>query len=156
MKSFAFLFALIFSNTSSAQQYDADGFEIVNPGPSTEILEQIDDEYQSQIEPFFKDKCLSCHSVNNNLPWYSVIPGVSHLLDYDMREAKAKMDMSKGFPFTGHGSPRDDLRALSRVVGKDKMPPLRYQMMHWNSALTIHEKEVLNKWIDQSLSRLEN
>lgn len=154
MESVTLLLVLIFSMTSLAQEYDVDGFEIVNPEPTTEMLEKINAEYQRQVKPLFKEKCLSCHGVNNNLPWYSVIPGVSHLLEYDMREAKEHMDMSSGFPFAGHGSPRDDLKALARVVRKDEMPPLRYQVLHWDSKLTTQEKALVQQWIKDSLELL--
>ncbi|MBH48146.1 MAG: hypothetical protein CME71_08250 [Halobacteriovorax sp.] len=154
MKILTLIISAIFLSTSSAQQYDDDGFEIVNPGPPVDILAKINVEYQKQIKPMFEKKCLSCHGINNNLPWYSVIPGISHLLEYDMREAKEHMDMSSSFPFAGHGSPRDDLKALARVVRKDEMPPLRYQVLHWDSKLTTQEKALVQQWIKDSLELL--
>ena len=67
-----------------------------------------------------------------------------------MREAKKHMDMSNDFPFGGHGSPVDDLNALTKTIEKDDMPPMKYRVMHWDSKLTDDEIKVINNWIKES------
>ena len=133
---------------------DADGFEIVSFGPSEELLGQVNKLYVKNVKPIFLKKCLSCHGINNSLPWYHALPGAKQLMNSDMKEAKEHMDMSNDFPFTGHGSAKDDLEALYRTIQKDEMPPAQYLLLHWDSKLEINEKKVINGWIDKSLNML--
>ncbi len=131
-------------------ELDADGFEIVSTAPSQEVIDKINKNYQSSVKKIFSNKCLSCHGVNDSPPWYYHIPGPKQLMDYDMREAKKHMDMSNDFPFGGHGSPMDDLNALTKTIEKDDMPPMKYRIMHWDSKLTDTEIKVIGNWIKES------
>ncbi|MCH2533418.1 MAG: heme-binding domain-containing protein [Bdellovibrionales bacterium] len=119
-------------------------------------LEEINNKYFSNIKPIFEKKCLDCHGLGSKKPWYYVLPGIKHMMNQDMSEAKKHLDMTNGFPFGGHGSPKEDLQAIKKTVREDSMPPWQYKMMHWNSKLTKKEKMVLNKWIDKSLQILNN
>tara|TARA_R110000868_G_scaffold32343_4_gene117672 strand:- start:6731 stop:7198 length:468 start_codon:yes stop_codon:yes gene_type:complete len=155
MKLGLFLLFLVVSQFSWAQDFDDDGFEIVNPGPSEVVLEQINAIYEKEIQPIFQSKCLNCHGQIESLPWYSIIPGVSHLIERDIREAQKAMNMKDGFPFKGHGSVKDDLTALRRVVDKKSMPPLQYKLLHWKSSLSDNEAVVIKTWIDLAHRKLE-
>jgi len=135
---------------------DEDGFEIVSHSPSRESLDTINSKYIKNIKSIFSKKCLSCHGTNDSPPWYYSLPIAKQLMDSDMREAKKHMDMSNGFPFEGHGSPKDDLLALERTVRKNDMPPVEYKILHWDSELTEEEIKVINSWIIESLKVLEN
>ena len=135
-------------------ELDEDGFEIVSDAPSKETLEKINGNYRANIKKIFEGKCLSCHGVPDSLPWYYSLPGVKQLMDSDMEEAKKHMDMSNDFPFGGHGSPTDDLSALSKTIKNDDMPPLKYRVMHWDSKLTKAEIQAVDKWIEESQKRL--
>ncbi len=138
------------SSLMEQTEFDSDGFEIISNGPSEESLEQINSKYLNGVKQIFAKKCLSCHGVNNDLPWYYNIPGVKQTMDNDMEEAKKHMDMSHDFPFGGHGSPVDDLNALFKTIKKDEMPPLKYKIIHWDSGLTENEIFEVNKWIKDS------
>lgn len=129
---------------------DDDGFEIIESGPTKEQLDQINEGYMKRIKPIFRSKCLSCHGIGVSLPWYAVIPGPKQLIEHDIREAKEHMDMSNDFPFSGHGSPMDDLDALKRTVVEGTMPPFRYIIMHWRSNLSDEEKDKILNWINDS------
>ena len=72
-----------------------------------------------------------------------------------MREAKEHLDMREDFPFKGHGTPREDLKALKKTIDENSMPPLRYKLLHWHSGLDKDEMKLLTDWIEQSLKSLE-
>ena len=36
------------------------------------------------------------------------------------------------------------------------MPPLRYRVLHWNSALTKDEKNLVEAWIVESINNLKS
>lgn len=116
----------------------------------------INKKYQSDVKGIFKQKCFDCHGTPDQYPWYYAVPGIKQIMDYDIREAKKHLEMSKGFPFGGHGDPASDLKSLKKSVNKGSMPPLRYWIVQPGTRLNSHDKEVIIRWIDQSLDRLEN
>ncbi len=119
-------------------------------------LTEINSVYLKQVKPIFLKKCFDCHSSQTQFPWYHSIPGVSHLIDADIAEGKKHLDMTKDFPFQGHGSPEDDLQAIGETLQKETMPPLSYRLMHWESLPTSEEKKIMLGWIAQSLEVLGN
>ena len=137
---------------------DKDGFQIVNPGPSCEALQIINQDYLRNVKPIFEQKCLMCHadSSGQTHPLYVVVPPVSWLVAEDMRDAKKKMDMTFDFPFQGHGAPRDDLKAVGKAAENGSMPPLKYKALHWQSGLTAQEKKTVLEWVQNSLDQIKN
>lgn len=135
---------------------DKDGFQIINPGPSCEAIQIINQEYLRSIKPIFEQKCLMCHadSSGQTHPLYVVVPPVSWLVAEDMRDAKKKMDMTFDFPFQGHGSPKDDLAAIGKTSQNGSMPPLKYKILHWQSGLTAQEKKIVLEWVQNSLDEI--
>ena len=112
--------------------------------PSFEILlTNINEQYTQKIKPIFQKKCFDCHSDFTVFPWYVKIPGPKHLMEYDIRQALKHMDMSKDFPFGGHGSPLEDLEELKKTITENDMPPLRYILLHWDSRINDDEKRVI-------------
>lgn len=105
----------------------------------------INKQYREQIRPIFKKKCFDCHSDMTNYPWYYTIPGIKQMMDYDIKEAKKHIDMSKDFPFISHETPLKDLDSIREIVLNVDMPPLRYILAHWDAGLTQDEKESIIK-----------
>ena len=64
--------------------------------------------------------------------------------------------MTDDFPFSGHGSPEDDLKELSRIVKKGAMPPFRYKVMHWGASLSKDDKRAVNEWVEDSLKLIHS
>ena len=117
-------------------------------------LNQVSKVYNESIKPIFSSKCLMCHGANNKLPWYYKIPIVKQLIDHDIEEAKEHIDMSKGFPFGGHGSPIEDLKTIMESTKNETMPPFQYKMMHWNSEITQQEKRIVLEWVSESIKTI--
>jgi len=89
------------------------------------------------------------------MPWYYVLPGVKQLINSDIEEAKEHMDMSADFPFSGHGSSKDDLEAITRSMKENNMPPLKYRIMHWSSTLSAEEQNIVKDWINKSIKLIK-
>lgn len=115
---------------------------------------QVRQSYQKEIEPIFKLKCFDCHGDKTDYPWYYMLPGVKQIIEKDILEAKKHLDISKGFPFGGHGTPKQDLESIQKSTKKGSMPPFLYRISHENSALTENEKETVLILIDKSLKQL--
>lgn len=106
----------------------------------------INESYKRDVKPIFQRSCFDCHSQTPYMPWYSALPIVHGFLLGDMKEAKEHLDFTDDFPFKGHGEPKEDLEAIADSVRDKSMPPLRYRLMHWKSALTNDEVKTVLKW----------
>ena len=122
----------------------------------TLALEKLNEEYISKIKPIFQRSCMDCHSSNTNYPWYHIIPGVKQLIDGDIEEAKSHLDMTNDFPFGGHGTPIEDLKAIQDSLNSKKMPPLRYITIHWSSRIKPDELDTIRTWIRNGLRELDS
>ena len=116
--------------------------------------DDIQTEYAKSVQPIFNMKCAACHSEKSQSPWYSKIPGLHQLIESDRSEAKEHLEISKGFPFGGHGEPIEDLNAINEVATKGTMPTRFYSFMHPSSKLTQDEKKNVLQWVKASKAKL--
>jgi hypothetical protein len=118
-------------------------------------FERINTEYNKAVKPIFEVKCFACHAQGVATPWYGEVPLVKNLIRSDMVEAKEHMDMTKGFPFGGHGTPLEDLEAIQNTLAKGEMPPLRYRLIHWSSSVSENELQIVKSWIQHGIQELK-
>lgn len=124
------------------------------PSELQAVYYQIDQSYQKQVAAIFKSKCMNCHSSNTDYPFYYSWPLAYQLIQHDVLEANEHIGMDQGFPFAGHGTPREDLKAIREEIDEGDMPPLRYKILHWSSGITKKEKSAILAWVKESLDRL--
>ncbi|MFT5835545.1 MAG: hypothetical protein ACI9RG_000438 [Sulfurimonas sp.] len=115
----------------------------------------INSNYIKNIKPIFEKKCFDCHGSVTTFPWYYKVPGVKQMMDYDIKEAKKHMDMSKDFPFISHDTTLKDLESLNSVSIKNEMPPLRYLLGHWDARLDKSEQEKIGTWTKDSIKQIK-
>lgn len=118
------------------------------------VMEKVTVKYK-MVQPIFQKKCFDCHSTQTIYPWYYKVPGVGSLMNSHIKEARSHIDMTKGFPFKGHGGPEKDLKEIISVVEKDKMPPWYYTPFHKDSKLTEEEKKEILAWANDSLKLMD-
>lgn len=150
------LILLVDGQTYAHQGNDHSQNNFVNENKDANFLEKIGESYQKNVSHIFQVKCLDCHGEAKKMPWYYSVPGAKQLMNNDMAEAKEHLDMRDGFPFKGHGSPIEDLKAILEVTQKDEMPPFRYRIMHWSSRLSNEEKRLIKIWVKDSLKLLQS
>lgn len=121
-----------------------------------QTLQNLNAEYVAQVKPIFQRSCMNCHSTNTEYPWYYTVPGARQLIDRDVKEAKSHLDMTKDFPFGGHGTPTEDLEAIQSSLEKDTMPPFRYRALHWSSQIKPEELKIIRTWIQKGLQELNS
>lgn len=119
------------------------------------VLEEVSASYKKSVAPIFEKKCFDCHSSQTVYPWYYKVPGVGAIMNSHIKEARSHIDMTKGFPFKGHGGPEGDLKEIISVVEKDMMPPWYYTPFHKNSKLTEEEKKEILAWAKDSLKLMD-
>lgn len=147
------LFVSLSSYAHQGEDHSMHKQEVV--GTSDAQLQLINESYQKDVAGIFKAKCMDCHGEAKKLPWYHVLPIAKQIMNDDMKEAKEHLDMRDGFPFKGHGTPKEDLKAIAEVIKKNEMPPLRYKIMHWSSKVSDGEKQTIQAWVDESLDVLQ-
>lgn len=155
------LFSLgVFGATAFAHEGKSHKIIGANQPPASTIpderLKTINETYLKLVKPIFQKSCFDCHSQNPSLPWYYKIPLAHELMEGDMKEAKEHLDMTRDFPFQGHGSPLEDLKAMRKTIEDQIMPPFRYRIMHSRSGLTDEERRTVLMWIDESEKTLMN
>lgn len=130
------------------------------PRPSQDAIfkriETINEQYLKSVKPVFVRSCFDCHSNQTRYPWYHSLPIVKQLLDKDIGEGKKHLEMSDDFPFEGHGSTEEDLKAIEGSIEKGSMPPFKYLVMHPNTRLTTEEKKTIKEWVQESLRTLKD
>ncbi len=159
--SFTAALAVVFLTMSQSgnahEQHHAEMMKSESHGTEDEgaLMFSINELYLNEVKPIFKRSCFDCHSSSTTYPWYSQIPGVKQIIASDVKEARRHLDFTNDFPFSGHGNPADDLRAINDEVQKGDMPPLRYRILHSTSKLNDDEKAAVKAWIEKSLTILK-
>ncbi len=152
-----FLFCLILVAVPSiafahkGEKHSADSMLVTKQDVSDGVwLERINEDYIKTVKPIFQKSCFDCHGQNSKLPWYYNVPLIHGMMNQDMLDAKEHLDMTKDFPFGGHGKPLEDLKAILESIVERTMPPDSYRMMHWDAGLSESEKQVVLDWIARS------
>jgi hypothetical protein len=120
-----------------------------------ERIEIVNERYLKNVKPIFVKSCFDCHSNQTRYPWYHSLPLIKQLLDEDTATGKKHLEMSDDFPFEGHGSTEEDLKAIDGSIVKGSMPPFKYLIMHPSSRLTIEEEKTIREWVRESLKTLK-
>ena len=98
-------------------------------------------------------KCANCHSEAVEWPLYSHIAPVSWLVEHDVSEARAHMNLSRWDTY----SKQEQVDLLSRFAAKARsgeMPPARYTAVHGDSKLLPREQDSLYDWARAERRRL--
>ena len=87
----------------------------------------------------FYRTCGNCHSHETRWPWYSWVAPASWLVQSDVDDARADLDVSDW------DRPHQEGRRASRMLDTGKMPPWQYLIAHPKSRLSPAEKDELVK-----------
>lgn len=81
--------------------------------------------------------CNDCHSNNTQWIWNAYIAPISWIITRDVRDGRAKFnfsDWNAQYPANGQ---------LLNVFQNGSMPPLEYEMLHWNAILSDADRRTL-------------
>lgn len=104
---------------------------------------------QKALRVITENGCRYCHTENSAMPFYAVLPGVSDLMQHDVKMAQRQFkleDMLQKIQ-AGDRVSEVDLSKLESVLLDGSMPPKLYLGMHWGSLLSAEEKQVLSDWV---------
>jgi len=146
--------ASILADNDKAEDTVADVAVSEQPGVNVDSLYAIIQQDFTKLESIWQKACYDCHTDKTVYPWYYKLPFVKGMIDKDIEEARAELDMSKGFPFVSQRKPVDDLRKLAAEVEEGAMPPGKYTIIHWGASLSQEEKDSVAAFVDNSLKML--
>jgi hypothetical protein len=87
-----------------------------------------------RTEQLMREACMDCHSNETRWPWYSNVAPVSWLVQNDVDEGRAELNLSNG------DAPVDD---MIEAVREGWMPPWQYKPAHPGARLSAAEKRDL-------------
>ncbi len=151
------LLLVFMANYASSHQNNHQKVPIESKPEETtkDTFKEVNEAYIKSVKPIFQKSCFDCHSSNTQYPWYSNIPGVKQLIRSDVSEAKEHLDMTNDFPFSGHGEPLEDLKAIGKQVDNGEMPPFRYMIIHSESELSETDKKIILEWVHASIKKFD-
>ncbi len=154
-------YASILSHGDKHEEKEDDTMQAVGTAPADSaqaapdsLYALINENYQS-VRHIFEYSCFDCHSTFTNYPWYYKIPGIKGMIDEDTEEAREHLDFSNDFPFGGHESQLEQLKAIKEQIEDDEMPLMSYRFMHWGRLIEGARRDSVFEWINASLALLK-
>jgi len=105
------------------------------------------------LRELVEHKCGNCHSEAVDWPFYSRVAPVSWLLEHDVSEARAHMNLSHWDTYSNQDK-SDLLSRFAAKVRSGEMPPARYTFVHSDSKLLPMEQDSLYDWAKAERRRL--
>ena len=121
-------------------------YRAVNRVPSAELP------LHEQVYEIFTDGgCLSCHSENPKLPFYSKLPVMGDIVKADVDSGYRAFDMTRFMDALKSGEEVNaaELAKVEKVVLDDRMPMPKYYLVHWGSSMTKEKREIVLDWVRQ-------
>ena len=119
-------------------------YRAVNRVPSSELP------LNEQVYQIFTDGgCLSCHSADPVLPFYSKLPVMGDVVKADVDSGYRAFDMTKFMEEVKAGGEVNpvDLAKVEKVVLDGRMPMAKYYLVHWGSSLTEAKRDIVLEWV---------
>ena len=121
-------------------------YRAVNRVPSSELP------LNEQVYEIFTDGgCLSCHSADPKLPFYTKLPVAGDIVMADVDSGYRAFDMTKFMEELKEDSEVNpvELAKVEKVVLDDRMPMPKYYLVHWGSSLTAAKRDIVLDWVAQ-------
>ena len=89
--------------------------------------------------------CQNCHSDRTEWPWYSYVAPMSWIVEYDVQQGRAHLNLSRWSKYSPSEQP-ELLGRIATVVRSRRMPLPRYVRVHPEAKLSETEVELLYHW----------
>lgn len=119
-------------------------YRAVNRVPSADLPAN-----ERVYEIFADGGCLSCHSENPDLPFYSGFPVIGKMVKQDAADGYRALDMTDFMDSLKAGGEVNavELAKVEKVVLDDRMPMPKYYLVHWGSSLTKDKRSIVLDWV---------
>ena len=118
-------------------------YRLMNSAPSASLPAEA-----RMQEIFTEGGCLSCHSVNPELPFYASLPVAGDLVKADADSGYRAFDMVPMMEALKNGGSISpvDLAKVEKVMLDQRMPMAKYYLMHWGSTTTDAKRDIVLDW----------
>lgn len=102
-------------------------------------------EVPERVRTALEAKCGDCHSQNTHYPLYSHLAPLTWMIDRDVSEGRASLDMSRWQFYNIN----DRINVLTRVASEvhaGQMPPRTYVLLHPHARLSPEEQKLIYDW----------
>lgn len=102
-----------------------------------------------RVAMIFEDGgCLSCHSQEPELPFYSSLPIMGDVVRSDSQEGYRSFDMEPMVEALAEGAEVSmvDLAKVEKVFLDKSMPLAKYYLVHWGSQTTNAKRDIVVDW----------
>ncbi|GEP97718.1 heme-binding domain-containing protein [Chitinophaga cymbidii] len=106
------------------------------------------------VKSILKITCYDCHSNNTSYPWYMNIQPVGWFMARHIRDGKEELNFNEYATYSEKRR-RNKLKRMKEQVISGKMPLPSYTMLHADARLTANQRELVLKWIDGTLIKME-
>lgn len=122
-------------------------YRAVNRVPSADLPAN-----ERVYEIFADGGCLSCHSENPDLPFYSGFPVIGKMVKQDAADGYRAFDMTDFMDSLKAGGEVNavELAKVEKVVLDDRMPMPKYYLVHWGSSLTKEKRSIVLDWVRET------
>lgn len=102
-------------------------------------------ELPERVRNTLEAKCGDCHSQNTRYPLYSHLAPLTWMIDRDVREGRASLDMSR-WQFYNLDDRINALTRMASEVHTEQMPPRTYVLLHPHARLSPEEQKLIYDW----------
>lgn len=108
----------------------------------------------ADVQQILKRSCFDCHSNQTTWPWYSNVAPMSWLVAKDVRNGRSKMNFSEWGKIPA-AKQEARLEAICEEIKEDEMPLKPYLLLHGDAKLSQQDKDVICKWVEAELKKME-
>lgn len=119
-------------------------YRAVNRVPSADLPQN------EQVLQIFDDGgCLSCHSADPKLPFYSKMPVAGRIVMKDIDSGYRAYDIEPVMKAlkVDEQVGAVDLAKIEKVILDDRMPMPKYYLVHWGSSITPAKRDIVLDWV---------
>ena len=119
-------------------------YRAVNRVPSADLPQN------EQVLQIFDDGgCLSCHSADPKLPFYSKMPIAGRIVMKDIDSGYRAYDIEPVMKAlkVDEQVGAVDLAKIEKVILDDRMPMPKYYLVHWGSSITPAKRDIILDWV---------
>ena len=112
-------------------------------------------EIDPAVKTMLEKSCQNCHSEKTDWPIYSYIAPMSWLVEGDVSQARAHMNLSRWSDYSLEEK-EQLLASIGAMVRSGTMPPARYTAIHAGAKLSAEDSARIYEWAHAERRRLKS
>jgi hypothetical protein len=107
-----------------------------------------------QVKLQLRRACFDCHSNETTWRWYSTVAPFSWVVVRDVTRGRQRLNFSEWTDYASDPETRTHkLDQIAASVTRGDMAPWYYGVLHPESRLDLHQRELIIRWANQEATR---